>query len=322
MNGELPLIIECRCNDMDYRQDNPEFPYSPKEIIREAVRAWEAGASIFHWHGRDPVSGKWVNDVELYLEVIQGIREKTDLIIDPTLGYVTTQNSVEDRVRHILAASADPALGVDMVFLEYGSFNVDFWNPQTKQFKTYDQVYINSRDRIQDVLKVLNEHNIFVSTICWDVGQIRTARCFQEMGILSQNTFWEFVFTGEIMPTGILPTLANLQAVVDSIPSGAPWLVMCWNGDVMRLASWAISMGGHVGIGLGDDPYTRFSKPHNGQLVEMVAKMAHTLGREVATPAQAREILKMPLRSHQAHTTLRQPQAQTVEISPSAAWWK
>ena len=87
MNGELPLVVECRCNDMDYRQDNPEFPYTPKEIIREAVRAWEAGASIFHWHGRDPVSGKWVNDVELYLEVIQGIREKTDLIVHPTLGW-------------------------------------------------------------------------------------------------------------------------------------------------------------------------------------------------------------------------------------------
>ena len=54
MNGELPIIIECRCNDMDYRKDNPNFPYTPQEIIREAVRAWEAGASIFHWHGRDP----------------------------------------------------------------------------------------------------------------------------------------------------------------------------------------------------------------------------------------------------------------------------
>ena len=300
MNSELPLIIECRCNDMDYRQDNPAFPYTPQEIIREAVRAWEAGASIFHWHGRDPVSGKWVNDVELYLEVIQGIREKTDLIVDPTLGYVTTQNRAEDRVRHILAAIAEPTLGVDMVPLEFGSLNVDFWNPQTKQFKTYDQVYVNSCDRIQEVLKILNEHNVFVSTVCWDVGQIRTARCFQEMGLLSQNTLWEFVFTGEIMPTGILPTLPNLQAAVDSIPAGAQWLVMCWNGDVMHLASWAITMGGHVGIGLGDDPYTRFDKPHNGELVEMVAKMAHMLGREVATPAQAREILKMPQQAFQS----------------------
>ena len=66
------------------------------------------------------------------------------------------------------------------------------------------------------------------------------------------------------------------------------------------LASWAITMGGHVGIGLGDWPYNRFGTPHNGDLVEMVAKMAHTLDREVATPAQAREILKMSPRSQLA----------------------
>lgn len=48
MNNELPLIIECRCNEITLRDGNPALPYSPKEIIREAVRAWEAGASIFH----------------------------------------------------------------------------------------------------------------------------------------------------------------------------------------------------------------------------------------------------------------------------------
>ena len=96
------------------------------------------------------------------------------------------------------------------------------------------------------------------------------------------------------------PTLGYITTqnpVVDSIPAGESWLVMCWNGDVMQLAAWAITMGGHVGIGLGDDPYIRFGKPHNGELVEKVAQMAHTLGREVATPAQAREILKMPPRA-------------------------
>jgi 3-keto-5-aminohexanoate cleavage enzyme len=297
MKDNLPLIIECRSNDSDFRQNNPNCPCSSQEIIREATRAWEAGASIFHWHARDTVSGEWVNDVELYLEVIQGIRQQTDLIINPTLNYVSKQNHVSDRIKHILAAKQEPALGVDMVPVEFGSLNIDFWHPQANKFQTYDQVHLSSRAYIQEVLKILQEHDIFVSTICWDMGQIRTARCFQEMGLLSKNTIWEFVFTGKVMPSGILPTLPNLQAVVDSIPTDEPWLVMCWNGDVMNLAAWAITMGGHVGIGLGDDPYTRFGKPHNGELVEMVAKMAHTLGREVATPAQAREILKMPPRS-------------------------
>lgn len=292
MNSQLPLIIECRCNEIAYREDNPALPYSPKEIIREAVRAWEAGASIFHWHGRDPETGKPRNDVELYLEVIQGIREQTDLLIHPTLGYIT-QNQIEDRVRHILAVNDDPVLRVDMAPVDFGSLNVDFWNPQTKQFNTYDQVYVNTRENLMAVLEVFKKHNVYVSSICWDVGQMRTARCFQQMGLLPQETLWEFVFTGEVMPTGAAATISGLQAFVAEVPAGNQWLALCWNGDVMNLAAWAITMEGHVAIGLGDYPYTRFGKPHNGELVEKVANMAHILGREVATPAQTREILKM-----------------------------
>ncbi|WP_019505206.1 3-keto-5-aminohexanoate cleavage protein [Pleurocapsa sp. PCC 7319] len=296
MESELPLIIECRCNEITSRGDNPALPYSPKEIVREAVRAWEAGASIFHWHGRDPETGKPCNDVELYLEVIQGIREQTDLLLHPTLGYIT-QNQIEDRVRHILAVNDDPVLRVDIAPVDFGSLNVDFWNPQEKQFTTYDQVYINTRENLKEVLEVFQKHSVPVSSVCWDVGQMRTARCFQEMGLLPQDTLWEFVFTGEVMPAGAAPTISGLQAFIAEVPRDNQWLVLCWNGDVMRVASWAITLGGHVAIGLGDYHYSRFGKPHHGELVEKVVKMAHTLDREVATPAQARELLKLPQRS-------------------------
>ena len=196
-------------------------------------------------------------------------------------------------MRHILAVNDDPVLRVDMAPVDFGSLNVDFWNPQEKQFNTYDQVYVNTRENLKAVLEVFKKHDVYVSSVCWDVGQMRTARCFQEMGLLPQNTLWEFVFTGEVMPAGAAPTISGLQAFMAEVPRDNQWLALCWNGDVMRIASWAITLGGHVGIGLGDHHYSRFGKPHHGELVEKVAKMAHTLDREVATPAQAREILKM-----------------------------
>lgn len=299
MNAELPLIIECRCNEIADRRENPHVPYSPQEIIRAAVRAWNAGASIFHWHGRDPQTGKPRNDVELYLEVIQGIREQTDLIIHPTLGYIT-QNRVEDRVRHILAVNDDPVLRVEMAPVDFGSLNVDDWDAQAKQFKTYEQVYINTRANLRAVLEIFKQHQVHVSSVCWDVGQVRTARCFQEMDLLPRSPLWEFVFTGEAMPAGAEVSLSGLQAFIDAIPSGDPWLALCWNGDVMRVAAWAITLGGHVGIGLGDYAYTRFGTPDNGEVVEKVVQMAQTLGREIATPTIAREILKLPPRSPQS----------------------
>jgi uncharacterized protein (DUF849 family) len=106
-----------------------------------------------------------------------------------------------------------PVLRVDMAPVDFGSLNVDFWNPQTKQFNTYDQVYVNSRANLRAVLEVFKEHNIYVSSVCWDVGQMRTARCFQEMGLLPRETLWEFVFTGEVMPAGAAATISGFTGV-------------------------------------------------------------------------------------------------------------
>jgi uncharacterized protein (DUF849 family) len=295
MSGEVPLIIEVRCNETTYRKDNSSLPYSPKEIIEQAILAWKSGASIFHWHGRNSKTGDPQNDLELYLEVYKGIRQETDLLLHPTLGYIT-QPRVEDRVRHILAVKDDPILNVDMVPVDFGSINVDYWDPEGMRFVTNDKVYINTRANLEAVLKVFKEHSFFVSSVCWDVGQIRTARCFQEMGLLSKKTLWEFVFTGEVMPAGAAPTLSCLQAMINEIPEGDPWLVLNWNGDVLRLAAWAITMGGHVAIGLGDYHYSRFGKPHHGILVDKVVNMAGVLGRPIATPSETRKILELQQR--------------------------
>ena len=295
MNAANPLIIECRCNETAYRDGNPNLPYSPDEIVREAVRAWEAGASVFHWHGRNPHTGEPQNDVELYLDVITGVREQTDLLIHPTLGYIS-QEDVGERVKHVLAVNGDPRLKVELAPVDFGSLNVDFWNPQTKRFETTDRVYKNSRANLENVLEVFKANDVFVTAVCWDLGQVRTARCFQEMGLLQRAPLWEFVFSGETMPSGTPSEPHALQALVAAIPAGEPWLVLSWNGDVLPVAAWAITLGGHVAIGLGDAPYKRFGTPHNGGLVRKVVDLAHLLGREVATPAQARDVLGLRAR--------------------------
>ncbi|MCX7594081.1 MAG: 3-keto-5-aminohexanoate cleavage protein [Fischerella sp.] len=69
VNGELPLIVQCRCNDADYRKENPELPYSPQEMMGETVRLWEAGASVFHhWRARDLFL---VNGAEIVEKIVQ-----------------------------------------------------------------------------------------------------------------------------------------------------------------------------------------------------------------------------------------------------------
>jgi 3-keto-5-aminohexanoate cleavage enzyme len=285
-----PLMIEVRCNESTMRGANPHLPYSSAEIVREAVRSHEAGATMIHWHGRDAATGAPDNAVALYREVSQGIRDATDLITKPTLGYIS-QTGVEDRVKHVRALADDPLLRFDAVPVDFGSMNIDTWDGH--RFTPGDGVYVNSRNDIEAVLGIFGGLSTFVTTVVWDVGQIRTALRFREMGLAPTTTLWEFVFTGDSRPSGAGTNVHALNAMISEIPAGEPWQLMCYGGDVLPLAALAIVLGGHVAIGLGDHDYARFGIPHNGELVARVVGLAETLGRPVASPAQARELLGM-----------------------------
>lgn len=292
MDGTTPLIIELRCNETADKADRPNLPHSPEEIVHDAIEGQNAGASILHWHGRDPGTGEPRNDVEIYVETYQRVRENTDLLLHPTLGYIT-QTDIDDRIKHILAVNEDPYLRVDMVPVDFGSVNVDYWDPEGKGFATRDLVYNNPQSRLECTLSTLKRHGVHVGAVAWNVGHARTARCFREMDLLPKPTIWYLFFTGDIMPGGAAPTMDGLRSMVEQVPTGEPWSVVCYNGDVMALASCAIAMGGHVSIGLGDHHYDRFGAPSNADLVRRVADLAETLGRPVATPEQTRKILGM-----------------------------
>jgi uncharacterized protein (DUF849 family) len=232
------------------------------------------------------------NSVELYREVSEGVREHTDLITKPTLGYIS-QSGVEERVKHVVALADDPKLRFDAAPVDFGSANIDTWDSEALRFTPGDGVYVNTRADIEATLRVFRDVSTFVTLGCWDVGQIRTALCFREMGLAPRKTYWELVFTGDIRPTGAGTNVHALNAMISTIPPGEPWQLLCYGGDVLPLAALAIVLGGHVAIGLGDYDYARFGAPHNGELVAKVVELAETIGRPVATPAEARELLGM-----------------------------
>jgi 3-keto-5-aminohexanoate cleavage enzyme len=289
---DKPVIIEARLNEFAPRSaGNPNVPYSSKEIIEDGCRAWEAGASILHWHARDPVTGDPRNDVELQLEVLEGLHARTDALLHPTLGYVS-QSGVEERVKHIRAADRSVKTHADLVPVDFGTFNIDLWDPKARQWETLDSAYHNPRSYLKGILETFKEMNKNVLTICWDTGHVRTARRFQEMGLLQRNTLWELFMGGERLPGNAGVSLIGMQSLLAEVDPGAEWLVAVYYGDVLPVAAWGITLGGHVAIGLGDFPYTRFGTPTNAELVGRVAQLAQTLGRPVAKPADVRRMLQ------------------------------
>lgn len=293
MDIRTPLIIEARVNEAATRGDNPALPYGPAEVIRDGVACREAGASILHWHSRHDDGTEKPNETQLYREVIEGVREQTDLLLHPTLGFLATQGDARGRLRHILELDEDPKTRIDMVPVDVGSYGADVFDRERGDFLTGDQFIVNRVDYLKELLAAVQENDLYPYSVVWSAGAVRTARAFQEMGLLARATYWCLGFTGDEVPGGQPPTPSALASFTEALPDGAPWTVHCRNGDALPLAAWAITQGGHVSIGLGDHPYSRFGKPSNSDLVTMVADMSRTLGRPVAAPGEAREILQM-----------------------------
>jgi uncharacterized protein (DUF849 family) len=301
-----PLVIELRANETVSRAVRANLPVTPEEVVAGAVAARRAGASILHWHARDRRTGEPSNDVGLYVDVYRGVREQTDLILHPTLGYLLDQDPI-GRTRHIAHVNNDPAVRVDLAPVDFGSINVDHWDPEARRFVTEDLVYLNLRRSLRRMLETLAALGVPAVSVCWNPGQIRTALRFREMRLLGR-TLWEFVFTGETVPDGMPATRIALEAMVEQIPAGEPWSVICWNGNVLQMARWAIELGGHVSVGLGDWGYDELGSPRNEDIVAHVAAMATAAGRPIASPDDVRTLLGLPGRRESADASAPQEQ--------------
>ena len=289
-----PLIIEVRANEhYADRRNTPNLPLTPEEIITDALECEAAGATIYHWHAREP-DGTPSNDRELYLQVYRGLRDAgSKLITYPTLGFFT-QTSVAERLAHVVPPADDQHLRPDVIPIDMGSVNVDLWDVDRRKFRTTETVYRNTTQHLLDMFAAIEDYGVRASLGIWDPGQVRTARLLQETGVIAKTVLWELIFAADVMPQAAFPTLIGLQAMVEGIPESQPWLVMCVHAEVMDLAVWAITLGGHVAIGLGDTPYARLGAPRNADLIRELLVIATALGRPVASPAEARRILALP----------------------------
>ena len=70
-----PLIIEVGLNEGARKQRNPNVPYSPEEIAADFIASAAAGASIIHFHARDPQTGSnRMGNTDLYLRAFELVR--------------------------------------------------------------------------------------------------------------------------------------------------------------------------------------------------------------------------------------------------------
>jgi 3-keto-5-aminohexanoate cleavage enzyme len=286
------LIIEVRINEYASRKENANVPFSAEEICDSALRCWREGASIIHYHARDPKSGAPSSKTEIYADTARRIKDKSDLLVMPTLGAWTLP-SPEARMSHIIEMAKDPATKPDFAPIDMGTSNVDMYDARKRRFLSDETVYMNTTRTLRYFAETIRASEVRPVAVLWSVPAIRTTQAFVETGFFEPPVYAEIVLTEGGLLAGNPGSVRGLEAIIDFIPADLQchWTVMCVGGNLFPIIGAAIERGGHIAIGLGDYPYAELGTPRNADLVERVAEMARAIGRDVATPAETRKVL-------------------------------
>lgn len=294
------LIIDARLNEYTPRHPNPNVPFAPVEIAADAAACRAAGASIVHFHARDPETGVASSDPALYAETARRIRAACDALVMPTLGANTVVD-LDARIGHVEQMARSFETRADLVPLDLASVSLPIWTPGQAAVAGDDLVYHNS----VGVLKRLAARARAVGAIpvaaIWNVGSLRLLEALARTGVLPRRIFAELFTTEGGLIAGHPGTPRGLAALVDFVPTTIEchWAVACYGASNLALARIAIEQGGHVAIGLGDYGYPELAggKPSNAEVVAEVVSIARRCGREIATPSEVRALLDVEEKS-------------------------
>lgn len=266
---EKLIITAAICGAEVTKEYNPNVPYTVEEIGKEAETAYKAGASIIHLHVRDN-DGTPTQNKERFKACIEEIKRRCpDVIIQPSTGGAVGMSD-EERLQ-------PTELYPEMATLDCGTLNFGG-----------DEIFVNTENTIKNFANIMNERGIKPEIEVFDKGMVDYAIKFHKQGYIKAPMHFDFVLGVQMTASA-----RDLAFLVDSIPVGSTWTVAGIGRHEFPMAALGIVMGGHVRVGFEDNVY--LSKgvlaKSNGELVEKVVRLAKELGREIATPEEARRIL-------------------------------
>jgi 3-keto-5-aminohexanoate cleavage enzyme len=288
------LVIGVHPNENTMRKPNPHVPWTPEEIGADVAACCEVGASVVHFHGRTPEGGA-DHSPETYGEIMRAIHDRCAVLLAPSLanapGYTLTQ-----RLANVADNATDPATRADFLVIEMGVANMDLWDPEERQYQTSDRVFLNNTATQQALLARAGELGMKQWMVSFNVSWTRAINAHWQAGAVGAKPVVHFVLGGPEFPAAHPATIQGLDAQLAFLPSDRDyeWFVSAYRGSILAVAEEAIRRGGHVSIGVGDHHYEHLDFPTNAELVRHVAELAERLGRDVASPTEARELLGLP----------------------------
>ena len=296
------VIITCAVTGSVHTPSmSPYLPITPQQIADQALEAAEAGAAILHLHARNPLDGRPSFDPEVYRQFLPQIHAGTDAVINITTGGSHTM-TLDQRLAGALDISAE------MSSCNMGSMNFGFFPvlDKMKEFKyawekdhlesTRNAIFRNTFADIEQVFARLGDvHGTRFEFECYDVGHLYNLKHFVDRGLVRGPIFLQFVL-GILGGMGAdAENLSLMKRVADKLfgENGYQWSVLGAGKHQMPLATQAALLGGNVRVGLEDSLLIGPGRQatSNAEQVRKIRTVLEILGYEIASPAEAREML-------------------------------
>jgi uncharacterized protein (DUF849 family) len=284
------VMISCAVTgSADTPAKNPAVPVTPQQIAASALDAAKAGAAIVHIHVRDPQTTRPSMDIAHYREVVERLRNSgSDVLVNLTTGpgarFVpgaedplkpgpgTTLRPPQERVRHIVE------LKPDICSLDMGSMNMG------------STVFVNTPASLEAMAVAIRDADVMPELEVFEAGHLLLAKRMIETGHIRRPSLFQICLG---IAWGQPATPEAMSYMRSLLPPDCTWFAFGISLYQFPMVAQAILLGGHPRVGLEDNLYLEKGKlaPSNAALVEKAAKIVEVLGDQVATPAEARQIL-------------------------------
>ena len=298
--------VFCSCavtGGMSVPGQSAAIPVTPEQIVDSAVAATDVGAAIVHIHVRDPETGKPSSDLGLFREVLAGIGERCDAIVQPTSGGGVGM-SIEERARVVTECRPE------MATFNCGSFNFGIFKvrprPEMAPWEveylesTRDYVFRNTFADIERLSELFREAGTKPEYEVYDVGHLYNLRHLADQGLVDFPFHVQFVLGVLGANAATLEQLLHMhRTAVSLFGPDFTWSAagVGYPGQ-FHLAAAALMAGGHMRVGLEDNLRVALDRraESNAELVQKAITIAPLLDREPVGAAGARELLGLPPR--------------------------
>ncbi len=272
LKNKVILTVACT-GAWPQKTDSPYVPVTPEEEADEVYRCWQAGASIAHVHVRDD-EGKASMDYDKFEKTVKLIRERCDIVLN-----LTTSGGLglTDEIRMKPFMELRP----EMASFDCGSMN---W--------LHTAVFENHPRFLEKLGPTMKEYGVKPEIEIFDAGMVYNALYYLKKGVLEAPLHFQFVLGAA---GGMAATVENLVFLKSLIPDDSTWGALGIGKGHLPILYASLALDGHVRVGMEDNIFyaPKVLAKSNADFVERTKRTAFEIGKEIATPAEARQILNL-----------------------------